>query len=267
MRLTTEFDTLAALAAEAGRLEAEAEGLEKDMAKQGKLQAARLAEVEEQLEKARAVRDRLIAQHAEVLRTAEAEERQRLEAGNVSDQMLSSGAATAADYLAGHLEPGEIAAKAASAGEEKVSAIAAPIRHAALDVMRLELEVANVEFEIAFCKSAPLSQKLDVFKARLKAVEGAASIGLSGVAVTANRRQDLMRKVAIASGEAHMLGGLQLYDLNLDAVERLRFDPLIRDENLPALAEILSKLRAAGPDAKLVVLTIGSSGELKWRLG
>jgi len=261
MKLPSEADHVAALVAEEKRISAEADRLTATMKDQEKAMLKKLGEVQDRLKKSREERDRLVQQHAEVVATAEAEERARLEASNVTDDDLKAGRANAAEYLAGHLEPAEIDRKAKEAAEFRVQPILKAARASALDVLRREAEEAEVMSEVEFTRSSPLQAIVERLKAQLKSAEAKGGLAIGGFAAAMTRRDALRRRLGIAGGgDRPDLGGMQFFDLTLEQLEALRFDPVITDASLPALSGIIDQVRAAGPGALVQTLVIKYDG-------
>jgi len=261
----TQEEAAAALAAEVKRLDREAETTAAVMEKSGKQQLEKLAEARTAAEAARATADRLKVQHAQLFAEAEREEKARLDSANPSDEDLKAAKISAAQFIATHLDPAEIDRRAKAFAAEKVAAILPAARFAVLDAMKADAAVAEIEVEVAFCKSAPLTARLEAERTRLKATDAAASIGLGALAVAMSKRDDLRHRLELAAGYSHR-GGRQLYDLDVAAIERLKFDPIIRDAALPQLEELIEAVRAVGPGGKVTTLTIAGDGALRWRL-
>jgi hypothetical protein len=267
MKLPSEQNHVAAVLADEKRITAESDRLVAAMRDQEKSQLKKLAEIQARLARPREQRTRLVREYAEVRATAEAEERTRLEASNVTDGDLKEGRADAATFIARHLEPAEIDRRAKEAAEARVQSVLKAARSAALDVLRLEAEEADVMNEVEYCRSSPLQAVVERLKAQLKSAEAKGGLAFGGFAVAMRRRDDLRRRLGIAAGgDRPDLGGMELFDLTIGDLEALRFDPIITDAALPELLEIIGQVRAAGPDARLSVFVIKHDGTFGTKL-
>lgn len=237
--------TLELLRDEEADLKRKTEALEKELSsklgEQEKLKAA----AEERVATLRAELERMKAEYREVLTKVEAETREALMAKAVKLEDVKSGRTSLSKYYAEGLPDREIEAKARAQAETKTFELLQLIREKARALLGAEVEELRAENELYYLRTAPGMFWIQSLKEFMKNAESKVSAILGGWPLCRTKLDERKRQLEIAN-DSGLAEGEIWRDLNREALEALRFSPLVPEEYLVDLQKAIENLADGG---------------------
>ncbi len=192
----------------------------------------KLEEASARLNKATSIRDQMRADFEQI----EAERQGTGDLANKRKDILA-GSVSLGDYCQAAGET----ATGARANTTRLNDLLAVVRAKDLEILQIEVEVAECEREILFLQSYAAAALLERLRGNVKELEAQLTPGM----LSGNFTKLDQKKQALALANGRSLSGEAWHDLKIEAVKRLRFQAKIPDAELSALNRIISEMEQA----------------------
>jgi hypothetical protein len=204
------------------------------------------------LAKAQNIVNGMIADFEKIEADLEGEELKRLDAQDLTKAAMTEGRITAEEYFRNGLTSGDATARAHAAAAAKLADLRDAIREKNKAILKLELELADAEYNIDFARTYPAVAFREKLAALLKAVDN--NVGKGGELASKYARDRKAADLRIATeGRIPGIDGGGWNDYDLQGLRRLRFDPTFEADQLPRLDEIIAEAKATGRGVRLMI--------------
>lgn len=217
----------------------------------------KLAEYEGKLKKASTAREKgateletMIADFKKIEVQEIEVEREKIEPQVASEKDVLAGRVSVDEYYQKGLDDQEIDAMAKTEATKKTDFLLQAVRIKGLEVLRLEVEEAEVEKNIMYLSSSAASSLLEKMRAQIKELERVMAPGVSSGPDWTMLHE---KKECLARAEGQAITGAQWNDLDINALKLLRFDASIPDSEISALQKIIAEMESRGPGSTVTL--------------